>query len=49
MKDYIFENSNNPNIRITIKAADLKEAIELLMIELKNPDEYDQMVLTKKP
>lgn len=49
MKEYIFENSENPNIRITIKATSLIEAVEVLQVELKHPNEYDQLTLVKKP
>lgn len=39
-KEYIFVNELNSNITITIKAYSLLEAIDILIIETKNPKDY---------
>jgi hypothetical protein len=43
MKEYIFENQLNSNIRIVIKAYTLIVANEILNIEVKNPQDYKKI------
>lgn len=40
MKKYIFENILNSNIQIIIKAKYLNEALDLLVLLVKYPDDY---------
>ena len=40
MKQFIFENILNSNIQITIKAKCLNEALDLLILSVKYPDDY---------